>query len=242
MNKWITISIISVLAVGVGVTGVLYAQEKGNVSTLQTELSDSEAIVSNLEGNVSTLEADRAASEVEVSTLGTNLATANARVSTLETNLAASEAEVSTLGTNLAAAKARVSTLETNLAALEAEISTLETNLATANARVSTLETNLAALEAEISALKAGLEAEASAQVNIVFFTFSPATITVPVGTTVTWTQLDAVSHTVTSDTGVFNSSTLYLGDTFSYTFTEGGTFNYHCVFHLFQTGTVIVE
>ena len=214
MNKWITISIISVLAVGVGVTGVLYAQEKGNVSTLQTELSNSEAIVLNLEGNVSTLEADRAASEVEVSTL--------------ETNLATSEVEVSTLGTNLATANARVSTLETNLAALEAEISTLETNLA--------------ALEAEISALKAGLEAEASAQVNISVFIFSPSTIIVPVGTTVTWTQLDAIMHTVTSNAGLFYSGGLALGDTFSYTFTESGTFNYHCTPHPWMRGTVIVE
>jgi plastocyanin len=63
---------------------------------------------------------------------------------------------------------------------------------------------------------------------------FSPQTITVPVGTTVTWEVTGSNGHTITSDTGVFDSGTnpLRQGDTFSFTFTQPGTFPYYCAFH----------
>jgi len=56
---------------------------------------------------------------------------------------------------------------------------------------------------------------------------FSPANLEVRVGTTVTWTNNDGVMHTVTSDSGVFDSGYLSNGDTFTFTFTEAGTFPY---------------
>jgi plastocyanin len=62
--------------------------------------------------------------------------------------------------------------------------------------------------------------------------TFSPSELTVPVGTTVVWKHESSLPHTVTSDTGLFDSGTLARGDTFEFTFTKAGTYPYHCKFH----------
>jgi plastocyanin len=78
--------------------------------------------------------------------------------------------------------------------------------------------------------------------VAIANFSFSPDTLTIKVGTTVTWTNQDSVEHTVTSDTGLFDSGNLSQGKTFNYTFTEAGTYPYHCTpHHSKMAGTVIV-
>lgn len=78
--------------------------------------------------------------------------------------------------------------------------------------------------------------------VKIASFAFTPATITVPVGTTVTWTNEDTASHTITADDGTtFNSGNIAKGGTFSFTFTTAGTFPYHCAVHPSMTATVIV-
>lgn len=71
-------------------------------------------------------------------------------------------------------------------------------------------------------------------------FAFSTP-LTVTVGTMVTWTNLDSYTHTVTADRGAFNSGPIMPGHTFSYTFTTAGTFTYHCSFHPYMTGSVIV-
>ena len=77
-------------------------------------------------------------------------------------------------------------------------------------------------------------------------FAFSPATITIKVGTTVTWTNNTSAPHTVTSDDGTTFDSGLNTpiqpGDTFSFTFTKTGTFAYHCQIHPFMKATVIVQ
>ncbi|MBI1781846.1 MAG: cupredoxin domain-containing protein [Sphingobacteriales bacterium] len=71
---------------------------------------------------------------------------------------------------------------------------------------------------------------------------FGPASISVTVGTTVTWTNNDAMSHTVTSNDGTsFNSGTIASGSTFSFKFMTAGTYAYHCTFHAGMTGTVVV-
>jgi len=72
---------------------------------------------------------------------------------------------------------------------------------------------------------------------------FVPATITVVIGVnnTVIWTNNDSIYHTVTSYTSVFNSGLLNSGNSWNYTFTTPGTYNYHCTLHLFMTGSVIV-
>jgi len=80
-------------------------------------------------------------------------------------------------------------------------------------------------------------------RVAIKGFAFAPAALTVPVGTTVIWTNQDSDAHTVTSDRsgGPLNSKALNTGDTFSFTFTQPGTFKYLCTIHPFMTATVTV-
>lgn len=68
---------------------------------------------------------------------------------------------------------------------------------------------------------------------------FSPTTLTVPLGTKVTWTNYDGNPHTVTS--GLFDSGLLGYGQSFSYTFTDNGTYNYYCKPHEEMSGKVIV-
>ncbi len=71
---------------------------------------------------------------------------------------------------------------------------------------------------------------------------FSPAALTVPIGTTVIWTNNDATTHTVTSNTGLFDSGSLNNGATFSFTFNTKGTFEYHCTIHTTMHGTITVQ
>jgi amicyanin len=80
------------------------------------------------------------------------------------------------------------------------------------------------------------------AAVTIQNFAYSPATLTVPVGTTVTWTNEDSVRHTVTTRTSLFDSGLLSQGQTFSYTFNQKGTYDYYCTVHPYMTGKIIVE
>jgi plastocyanin len=72
---------------------------------------------------------------------------------------------------------------------------------------------------------------------------FAPSTITLVVGVnnTVAWTNNDYSIHTITSDTGLFNSGLLNNGNSWTYTFTSPGTYGYHCEIHPFMNGTVIV-
>jgi amicyanin len=78
--------------------------------------------------------------------------------------------------------------------------------------------------------------------VTIAGFSFQPAEITVPVGSTVTWTNQDSVIHTVTARDGTFDSGNLSHNETFSHTFQESGTFEYYCTIHTYMEGKVIVE
>ncbi|UEG49513.1 cupredoxin domain-containing protein [Ferruginibacter lapsinanis] len=72
---------------------------------------------------------------------------------------------------------------------------------------------------------------------------FSPSVLTISKGTTVTWENHDAMSHTVTSDDGTsFNSGTLGTHGTFSFKFNTAGTYNYHCSFHSSMTASVVVN
>ena len=84
-----------------------------------------------------------------------------------------------------------------------------------------------------------------AAAVTIQNFAFTPQTLTVKAGTTVTWTNNDSAPHTVTSADGISTSaSTTSLfngsvnpGATFSYTFTKAGTYYYLCTIHKSQAG-----
>jgi plastocyanin len=85
-------------------------------------------------------------------------------------------------------------------------------------------------------------ESSSTSAVTIHDLGFSPANITVKKGTTVTWTNNDSVSHTVTSDSGsTLNSKNLGNGETFSFTFNAVGTFAYHCTIHPSMHGKVTV-
>ena len=75
-------------------------------------------------------------------------------------------------------------------------------------------------------------------------YTFSPGTLTVPVGTTVTWTNRDFDVHTVTADDTppTFKSAGLDTDETFSFTFNKVGTYAYHCSLHPHMTGKIFVQ
>ena len=84
--------------------------------------------------------------------------------------------------------------------------------------------------------------AQSGASVSIKNFSFNPSTITVVIGVnnTVTWTNNDGVTHTVTANDNSFGGS-LSPGNTFTHTFTTAGNFSYHCSIHNYMKGTVIV-
>ncbi len=77
--------------------------------------------------------------------------------------------------------------------------------------------------------------------ITIENFRLNPGTVTIPVGTKVIWTNVDAMTHTTTSDSKLFSSGFLTKGKTFEFTFTEAGTFDYHCILHPTIRGRVIV-
>jgi amicyanin len=81
-------------------------------------------------------------------------------------------------------------------------------------------------------------------EVKIDNFTFGPAELTVPVGTTVTWTNKDDIPHTVvsTDDPKAFKSKVLDTDEKFSFTFSKAGTYPYFCSIHPKMTGKVIVQ
>jgi len=79
--------------------------------------------------------------------------------------------------------------------------------------------------------------------VSISGFAFHPATITVVIGVnnTVTWTNDDSTTHTVTSDSSLFGSGDLAQHATYTHTFDQAGTYGYHCSIHPTMKGTVHV-
>jgi plastocyanin len=79
--------------------------------------------------------------------------------------------------------------------------------------------------------------------VKISQLAFSPASVTVPVGGTVIWTNSDPEGHTVTSmGKGPLGSATLDTGGTYSYTFTTPGIYMYYCAVHPDMMGMVVVS
>ncbi len=84
--------------------------------------------------------------------------------------------------------------------------------------------------------------AAAGPRVNIDNFTFAPATLTVGVGTTVTWTNRDDIPHTVTANDHSFKSKVLDTDGVFAFTFTRPGTYGYFCSLHPHMVGTVVVK
>lgn len=79
-------------------------------------------------------------------------------------------------------------------------------------------------------------------EVNIDNFSFGPAELKVPVGTTVTWTNRDDIPHTAVSTDKVFKSKVLDTDEKFSFTFSTPGTYEYFCSIHPKMTGKVVVQ
>jgi plastocyanin len=92
------------------------------------------------------------------------------------------------------------------------------------------------------SASPSGTLSAGVASVSISNFAFSPVELAIKRGATVTWTNADSVAHTVTSDTGAFDSGALEPGSTFIFTFSMPGTYSYHCSIHPMMTAKIIVQ
>jgi plastocyanin len=81
-----------------------------------------------------------------------------------------------------------------------------------------------------------------TASVKIDNFSFGPATLTVAVGTTVTWVNHDDIPHNVVSTDGLFKSKVMDTDEKFSFTFTKAGTFPYFCGIHPKMTGKIVAQ
>ncbi|HEV2968772.1 MAG TPA: cupredoxin family copper-binding protein [Pirellulales bacterium] len=95
------------------------------------------------------------------------------------------------------------------------------------------------------SAANPGTDSSAAPnQVTIDNFAFNPQTLTVHVGTKVTWINHDDVPHTATSAVKptVFDSKALDTDDKFSFVFTAPGTYPYFCAVHPHMTGEIVVK
>jgi plastocyanin len=90
--------------------------------------------------------------------------------------------------------------------------------------------------------ISAAVAAEAGPRIEIREHRFSAALVTVPPGTTVTWVNHDDDVHTVTSTVDLFRSPGLDSDETYAYTFTRPGTYEYYCTLHPLMTGKVIVR
>ena len=85
-------------------------------------------------------------------------------------------------------------------------------------------------------------DAPAKYAVKIDNYSFTPQTITVPAGTTVTWTNGDDVPHTVAATDMAFHSKAMDTDEQYSHTFDQPGTYQYYCTVHPRMQGTVVVE
>ena len=83
---------------------------------------------------------------------------------------------------------------------------------------------------------------DASDVITIDNFTFTPKELTVAVGTTIKWVNHDDIPHTVVEKKTTFRSKALDTDDSYSFTFTSAGTFDYFCGLHPHMVGQVIVK
>ena len=82
----------------------------------------------------------------------------------------------------------------------------------------------------------------ASIQVTIKDFMFSPTSLTVKAGSTVTWTNGDDEPHTVVSDDKLFRSGSLDTNESFKFRFEKTGTYHFTCSIHPQMVGTIVVQ
>jgi plastocyanin len=91
------------------------------------------------------------------------------------------------------------------------------------------------------AALTAAVAASPAA-VTIDNFNFSPMTLTVAAGSTVTWTNHDDIPHTVRAVDGSFHSKAMDTDDSYSFTFAKPGVYSYFCSVHPKMVGKVVVK
>jgi 3',5'-cyclic-AMP phosphodiesterase len=89
--------------------------------------------------------------------------------------------------------------------------------------------------------LDAEMRPAAAHEVLMDSFRFTPATASVPVGTTITWTNRDDVPHNVVSTRQRFKSSVLDTAEQFSHRFDAPGVYEYFCSIHPKMTGRIVV-
>ncbi len=90
--------------------------------------------------------------------------------------------------------------------------------------------------------LAAGAVLAADSTVTIAGFAFSPATVTIQVGDTVTWTNNDSTAHTATSGDNSIATGNIATGESASVTFIAAGSYAYVCSIHPQMAGTVVVQ
>jgi plastocyanin len=100
----------------------------------------------------------------------------------------------------------------------------------------------LAAALPELTAAGKAVAAANPTTVDIDNFTFTPGTLTVTAGTTVTWKNEDDSPHRIGDKDGTFRSAALDTDDTFSHTFAKAGVYPYICTIHPYMTGKIIVK
>lgn len=92
------------------------------------------------------------------------------------------------------------------------------------------------------SASSGGQTATKSGAVKIVNYMYMPPTITVAQGAKVSFANQDSSNHTATADNNSFDSGNLNKGQSKTITFSKPGTIHYHCSFHPFMHGTIVVK
>jgi plastocyanin len=90
--------------------------------------------------------------------------------------------------------------------------------------------------------VRPGLVEDAKAKVTIDNFTFAPAELTISAGTTVTWDNHDDIPHSVVEKNKLFRSKALDTDESYSFTFTSAGTYDYFCGLHPHMVGKIIVK
>jgi amicyanin len=100
----------------------------------------------------------------------------------------------------------------------------------------------LGTLTGSLLALGSSLAEDAPKSITIDNFSFTPAEFKVAVGTTVTWVNHDDIPHTVVEVDKKFRSKALDTDDSYSFTFTTAGTYDYFCSLHSKMTGKIVVN
>jgi plastocyanin len=92
------------------------------------------------------------------------------------------------------------------------------------------------------SSFSAAAETADPLKVVVKDFMFTPMSLTVKTGSTVTWVNMDDEPHTVVSNTQLFRSGALDTAETFSFKFSEPGTYHFTCSIHPRMVGTIVVQ